>query len=184
MVLNNGIFKRIVKVGALCEGDIRRFIPYKRLECVALLLCGFPDRATATVGPPLYRGIFLDQKCANHKAIPIWPIQSNSLMLKNWNDASLLAFFGPKIVQCNAGCHLFPEAGIIVTSGCPHINPFLRIVVYCNCCCSVVPVDQGDARVARRCYFDRTSTTTIRRQVNGVLYFCINSSSLETIRES
>ena len=78
MVLNNGIFKRIVKVGALCEGDIRRFIPYKRLECVALLLCGFPDRATATVGPPLYRGIFLDQKCANHNAIPIWPIQSNS----------------------------------------------------------------------------------------------------------
>ena len=65
MVLNNGIFKRIVKVGALCEGDIRRFIPYKRLECVvALLLCGFPDRATATVGPPLHRGIYLDQKCA------------------------------------------------------------------------------------------------------------------------
>ena len=38
MVLNNGIFKRIVKVGALCEGDIRRFIPYKRSECVAIIM--------------------------------------------------------------------------------------------------------------------------------------------------
>ena len=67
MVLNNGIFKRIVKVGALCEGDIRRFIPYKRLECVALLLCGFPDRATATVGPPLHRGTFGTKDVPNHK---------------------------------------------------------------------------------------------------------------------
>ena len=62
MVLNNGIFKRIVKLGALCEGDIRRFIPYKRSECVALLLCGFPDRATTTVGPLSQSGLFWTKK--------------------------------------------------------------------------------------------------------------------------